>query len=197
MRGIELNPYAAELARVSVWIGEIQWMRANGFDASRNPILRPLDTIECRDAILNEDGTRAEWPEADVVVGNPPFLGGKDHDGSLGDAYDRAHPQGVDGRVRPGSRISSATGSRRRAIRSCTAGAQRAGLVATNSIAKSTNLPVLRRIAGDLTIFDAGSTSSGSSTVPRCEFRWSASRRTRPLRVRTLNGAPVGTINPT
>ena len=28
VRGIELNPYAAELARVSVWIGEIQWMRA-------------------------------------------------------------------------------------------------------------------------------------------------------------------------
>ena len=44
--GIELNPYAAELARVSVWIGEIQWMRRNGFEASRNPILRSLNTIE-------------------------------------------------------------------------------------------------------------------------------------------------------
>jgi hypothetical protein len=29
--GIEINPYAAELARVTVWIGEIQWMRRNGF----------------------------------------------------------------------------------------------------------------------------------------------------------------------
>ena len=77
MLGIELNPYAAELARVSVWIGEIQWMRANGYEAGRNPILRPLDTIECRDAILNPDGTRADWPAADVVIGNPPFLGGK------------------------------------------------------------------------------------------------------------------------
>ncbi len=37
--GIEINPYAAELARVTVWIGEIQWMRRNGFDVSRNPIL--------------------------------------------------------------------------------------------------------------------------------------------------------------
>lgn len=85
--GIELNPYAAELARVSVWIGEIQWMRRNGFDAAKNPILRPLDTIECRDAVLvtDDDGNpvpgpdgdpqRAEWPAADVVVGNPPFLG--------------------------------------------------------------------------------------------------------------------------
>ena len=31
VKGIELNAYAAELARVSVWIGEIQWMRRNGF----------------------------------------------------------------------------------------------------------------------------------------------------------------------
>ena len=48
VKGIELNPYAAELARVSVWIGEIQWMRRNGFAEARNPILKPLDTIECR-----------------------------------------------------------------------------------------------------------------------------------------------------
>lgn len=60
-----------------MWIGEIQWMRRNGFDVGRNPILKPLDTIECRDAILNPDGSEAEWPEADVVIGNPPFLGGK------------------------------------------------------------------------------------------------------------------------
>ncbi len=33
VKGIEINPYAAELARVSVWIGEIQWMREHGFDA--------------------------------------------------------------------------------------------------------------------------------------------------------------------
>ena len=57
MLGIELNPYAAELARVSVWIGEIQWMRRNGFEAARNPILRTLDTIENRDAVLTPDGT--------------------------------------------------------------------------------------------------------------------------------------------
>jgi hypothetical protein len=33
--GIEINAYAAELARVSVWIGEIQWMRRSGFDIGR------------------------------------------------------------------------------------------------------------------------------------------------------------------
>ena len=75
--GIELNPFAAELARVSVWIGEIQWMRRNGFEAGKNPVLRTLDTIQCRDAVLGPDGGRAAWPKADVVVGNPPFLGNK------------------------------------------------------------------------------------------------------------------------
>ncbi len=88
VKGIEINPYAAELARVTVWIGEIQWMRRNGFDVGRNPILKPLDTIECRDAILiRQTAPTAEWPEADVVIGNPPFLGGKLMRSSLGDAY--------------------------------------------------------------------------------------------------------------
>ena len=44
---------------------------------SRNPILKPLRHIECRDAMLNADGSEADWPEADVMVGNPPFLGDK------------------------------------------------------------------------------------------------------------------------
>ena len=51
--GIEINPYAAELARVVIWIGEIQWMLSNGFAYARDPILKPLDTIEQRDAVLD------------------------------------------------------------------------------------------------------------------------------------------------
>jgi type II restriction/modification system DNA methylase subunit YeeA len=84
--GIELNPYAAELARLTVWIGELQWL-AHGYEIVRNPILRPLDHIECRDAVMNEDGTEAQWPGCDVIVGNPPFLGAKWMRNELGDAY--------------------------------------------------------------------------------------------------------------
>jgi type II restriction/modification system DNA methylase subunit YeeA len=104
VKGIEINPYAAELARVTVWIGEIQWMRRNGFDVGRNPILKPLDTIECRDAILNPDGSEAESPEADVVIGNPPFLGetfmrdrlGPEYTETLRSAYSGRVPGGAD-----------------------------------------------------------------------------------------------------
>lgn len=51
--GIEISPYAAELARVTVWIGEIQWMLKNGYPIRKNPILQPLDHIENRDALLS------------------------------------------------------------------------------------------------------------------------------------------------
>ena len=85
--GIEINEFAAELARVTVWIGDIQWCRRNGYPHAINPILKPLDGIEHRDALLNPDGSEAAWPAADVIVGNPPFLGGSRKSGELGREY--------------------------------------------------------------------------------------------------------------
>jgi len=41
--GIEINPYAAELARVTIWIGEIQFMLRHGFNLDKQPILKKLD----------------------------------------------------------------------------------------------------------------------------------------------------------
>ena len=83
LHGIEINPFAAELARTTIWIGDIQWRVKNAIPHHPRPILRKLDAIECRDALLTPDGrggfVEAEWPEADCIVGNPPFLGGKLH----------------------------------------------------------------------------------------------------------------------
>jgi type II restriction/modification system DNA methylase subunit YeeA len=154
VRGIEVNPYAADLARMTVWIGEIQWMRRNGFDVSREPILKPLDTIECRDAILNENGTVADWPAADVIIGNPPFLGGKmlrdvlggDYVGKLFAAYAGRVPAEADIVIywflRAWEGVSLG-------------GVQRVGFVATNSIRGGANRRVLDRISRDGIIFDA------------------------------------------
>src|SRR5205085_8177580 len=50
--GIEKNQFAAELAQVVVWIGYLQWQRANGFFDIHEPILQTLHNIECRHAIL-------------------------------------------------------------------------------------------------------------------------------------------------
>jgi type II restriction/modification system DNA methylase subunit YeeA len=88
VRGIEINPYAAELARVSVWIGEIQWMRRNGFAVPRDPILKPLENIECRDAIFDQAIKAVpSWPSAEAIVGNPPFLGDKLMISQLGEQH--------------------------------------------------------------------------------------------------------------
>ena len=58
MSGIELDHYAAELAKTALWIGYIQWHEMNGFRYRRDPILTPLDTIRRMDAIL---GLRCRW----------------------------------------------------------------------------------------------------------------------------------------
>ena len=154
--GIELNPYAAELARVSVWIGEIQWMRRNGFEASRNPILKPLATIENRDAVLNADGTQADWPQATVVVGNPPFLGdrkigpelGRDYAKSLRKAFQADVPGAVDLVCYWFAKAWKLVAAKQ---------VQRAGFVATNSIRGGANREVLKPIVAEGRIFEAWS----------------------------------------
>lgn len=52
VHGIEINPLAAELARTTIWIGDIQWRLRNGIHSKPQPILRKLDSIECRDALI-------------------------------------------------------------------------------------------------------------------------------------------------
>ena len=155
VKGIEINPYAAELARVSVWIGEIQWMRRNGFGEARDPILKPLDTIECRDAILAPDGTEPEWPPADVVIGNPPFLGnllvttfGEEYVSQLFATYRGQVPAKADLVCywfrRAGKHLESGN-------------ARRVGLVATNSIRGGASRRALQAATEGRHIFDAWS----------------------------------------
>lgn len=154
--GIEINPYAAELARVSVWIGEIQWMRRSGFAIGRKPILKPLTTISCRNALINTDNTAAEWPAADVIVGNPPYLGAKLLKRRLGVGMTEAIRALYDGRLPGFTDLVCYWFENARAM--IEAGVvTRAGLVATNSIRKNTNLPVLHRIAQTTRIYEAWS----------------------------------------
>ena len=143
--GLEINEYAAELARVTVWIGDIQWCRRNGYQHATNPILQSLDGIEHRDALLNPDGTEAEWPRADVIVGNPPFLGDKMMRGQLGDSYVETLRKTYAGRVPGGADLVTYWFEKARAH--IAAGQCRAaGLVATNSIRGGANRKVLERI---------------------------------------------------
>ena len=156
VKGIELNAYAAELARVSVWIGEIQWMRRNGFNESPDPILKPLDTIECRDAVLTPEGGEPEWPDADVVIGNPPFLGGKLLITNLGEDYVSKVFSTYAGRVPAEADLVTywfvKTGEHMKSGK-----AKRAGLVATNSIRGGANRRALQAATNARPIFEAWS----------------------------------------
>ncbi|MDC7787575.1 class I SAM-dependent DNA methyltransferase [Rhodoplanes sp. TEM] len=198
VRGLEINPLAAELARTTIWIGDIQWGIRNGIYARPEPILRTLDTIECRDALItrvapaspqspsppgssrgstssgasthqgvdgrdepsHDDGgaayVEAEWPAAEFIVGNPPFLGGKLMRTGLGDdAVDRLFTV-YDGRVPREADL--VTYWFEKAMKAIVAGrSKRVGLVATNSIRGGANRRVLDQIAAESRIFEAWS----------------------------------------
>lgn len=55
--GIEINPRAAAIAQLVLWIGYLQWhFTVNGEDRMPEPpVLRDVKTIECRDALIDYD----------------------------------------------------------------------------------------------------------------------------------------------
>jgi len=196
VRGIEINPYAAELARTSVWIGEIQWMRRHGFAESRNPVLKPLDTIECRDAILTPEGAEPDWPQADVVIGNPPFLGksrlisylGEDYVSRLRAAYAGRVPDAADLVCywfhKAGQQITSGK-------------SLRVGLVATNSIRGGANRHALSAATVNHQIFEAWSDEPWvvDGAAVRVSLICFADSNDEPVDAVRLNGGDVDAIH--
>ena len=115
--GLEVNPRAAAIAELVLWIGFLQWHFRTRGGTPTEPILKDFKTIEVKDAVLSwsarelargKDGrplervdsegnrvevyhyvnpSRREWPDVDFVVGNPPFIGNKRMRDRLGDSY--------------------------------------------------------------------------------------------------------------
>jgi len=160
VKGLELNHYAAELARVTIWIGEIQWMLENGFAYLRDPILRKLHAIESIDAIMDvtDPATPKEpdWPDAEFIVGNPPFLGGKFLRRELGDQYvDELFRLYADRVAREADLVCYFFEKARAMVES--GRVRRAGLLATQGIRGGANREVLERIKRTGDIFMAWS----------------------------------------
>ncbi|PDW01946.1 class I SAM-dependent DNA methyltransferase [Candidatus Viridilinea mediisalina] len=158
--GIEINEYAHELAQITVWIGYIQWLRDNGFGQPAQPILRPLDTIKHMDALLTYDAAgqpvEPPWPEATVIVGNPPFLGDKKMRGELGDTYVEHLRTQYAERVPGGADLVTYWFERARAL-IAQGTTKRAGLLATQGIRGIANRRVLEQIKCTGNIFMAWS----------------------------------------
>lgn len=131
--GLEINPRAARIAEIVLWIGYLQWhFRTYGSVNPPEPVLRAFHNIEHRDALITYDQIdmivddngkpltrwdgvtyktspitgeqipdesvqvpqyrylnprKAEWPKADYIVGNPPFIGAATMRRALGDGY--------------------------------------------------------------------------------------------------------------
>ncbi|MGD0123364.1 MAG: DNA methyltransferase [Candidatus Limnocylindrales bacterium] len=195
--GIEINPFAAELARVTIWIGQIQWMLAHGLGHPRDPVLQPLNNIRERDALLDisdpSHPREAEWPQADVVVGNPPFLGGKLLRTNLGDRYVEAMFEVYDGRVPAEADLCAYWHEKARAqIESDRL--KRAGLLATQGIRGGANRHVLERIKRTGDVFFAYADEPWVLAGANVHISF-VGQDDGSQAERTLDGAPVAHIN--
>ncbi len=186
--GLEINPRAATIAELVLWIGHLQWHHRNrGSTEWPEPVLRAFKNIECRDAVLaydsrdfakdaagkiryvwdrrtyktdpttgrevpDEKAVRpldtfknprpAEWPAADFIVGNPPFLGNKRMRDELGDGYTEtlraAYPEvteSADFVMYWWHKAAAATGAGH---------ARRFGFITTNSIRQTFNRRIVQ-----------------------------------------------------
>ena len=198
MLGLEINPYAAELARTALWIGYIQWHQANGIHYRQIPILAPMNnSIRRTDAILADGETanprETEWPAADFIIGNPPFLGHFPFREQLGDEYVKAVYSLYGGRIPNSSDLCCYWFEKARA--QIEAGkSRRAGLLATQAIRFQSNRPVLARIKDTGDIFAAISDQNwvlDSAAVHTSIVCFDDGSEI----ARTLDHSPVGNIN--
>ncbi|MBK5969911.1 MULTISPECIES: class I SAM-dependent DNA methyltransferase [Thiorhodovibrio] len=186
--GLEINPRAARIADIVLWIGYLQWhFRTYGHVNPPEPVLRDFHNIQCRDALIEAkarepllddqgqpvtvwDGRsvkvspitgekipdeaqrlqvyrylepcRAEWPEADFIVGNPPFIGAASMRRALGDGYVDAVRKVYSGLV-PDSADFVMYWWQIAAEKVRKGGARRFGFITTNSLRQTFNRRVL------------------------------------------------------
>lgn len=188
MLGIEIKPWATEIAQLVLWIGHLQWeLQHRAHETLPEPLLPTQRTIECRDALIEWDRTvprvdaegnplsrwdgytmgvhpstgnevpderaqvpildyegvrQAQWPAADYIVGNPPFVGNTRMRATLGDAYVDALSQAYEKELP--RRIDLVTYWWHRAAKEVRQGSvKRLGLITTNSIRQSENRKVM------------------------------------------------------
>jgi SAM-dependent methyltransferase len=195
--GIEINPYAAELARVTIWIGEIQWMLRHGLGYRRDPILKSLHHIETRDALLDlsdpANAREAEWPAAEFIVGNPPFLGNRFLRRGLGNEYTEALWSVFDERLPHSSDFCCYFHEKARSAIE-TGRTTRAGLLATQGIRGQANRRVLDRINESGAIFFARSDEPWVLSGAAVHISFVGQDNGTDLS-RSLDGRDVATIN--
>ena len=220
--GIEIDFYAHEIASIVVWIGFLQWKHDHGVKETHSPLLKALTNIEHADAILRYDADNKSsehpdgqpyepaWPQADFIIGNPPFLGGKLLRRELGDKYVDDLFELYKGQVKAESDLVVYWFEK--ALEYIALGAaKRAGLLATQGIRGGANRNVLERILRAGPIFWAWSDREWMLEGAAVHVSMIAFRRRSELRYESsipvqvpwddeaepylLDGQPVDSIN--
>lgn len=181
--GIDTNGFGIELAKISLSIG--RKLAADEFLLHDNILpFENLDSnIVCKDALFTD------WPKTDVIIGNPPFLGGQFFRREKGDEYaEKIYNTFPEVKGQPDFCVfwfRKAADSK----------ATRIGLVGTNSIAQGVSrtaaLEYITTKGG--IIFDAISTQewSGDASVHVSIVCWSKMDEAKKF----LDNVEVQTIN--
>jgi len=85
--GMDINPFAVEIAKVTMMLAHKLSIDELHVAESALPLSNLDKNIIHRDALVDSEGLPSAWPEVDVIIGNPPFLGAKKMRAELGGAY--------------------------------------------------------------------------------------------------------------
>ncbi len=184
IRGIEIEPFAAALARVTLWMGHKLAVDQLELDESTLP-LADLSGIQVADAL------RVEWPRADAIIGNPPFHGDRFMRGILGDAY----VEWLEREFKVGIKDYCVYWFRKAHDQLATGG--RAGLVGTNSVsqnrARSASLQYIVEHGGVITSAVSKQPWPGVAVVNVSIVNWVKAPATPPTNF-VLDGEDVSGI---
>ena len=81
MYGIEIDEFAVEIAKITLWMTQAIETRKYT-ESAENPLpLQPLTHLICADSL------KMDWPDVNAIIGNPPFHGDRNLRSVVGDEY--------------------------------------------------------------------------------------------------------------
>ena len=182
--GIDIENIAVLIARVTLWMGHRQMVDRFG---EAEPVLPLIDLSGVRRA----DALKADWPEVETVIGNPPFLGSQLMRSGLGDEY----VKWLDSKFHVGIKDLCVYWFRK--AHDHLSPGQRAGLVGTNSISQNrgreASLDYIVAQGGVITDAVSSQQWPGEAKVHVSLVNWTKAPASPPLEF-TLDGELVDGI---
>lgn len=185
MRGIEIEQFGVDLARVTLWMGHR--LAVEELDLPERTL--PLANLS---GIRRADALQVDWPAANAIIGNPPYHGSQ----NLRSVLDEDYVEWLKERFNVGLKDFCVYWFRRAADNMRPG--DRAGLVGTNSIsqnrARSASLNYVVEKGGVITDAVSKQRWPGEAVVNVSIVNW-VHQPPEPPTSFTLDGEPVEGIN--